>query len=312
MTEPPDRRFVGLSCYTSNLACYLAREHSSTASRLAESVRLAVRTDLPDGRLQFSHHGDPLDRVPGGTCLRYAATRDPAIAAGELCDELTAYGAVLVLTDNARLPWSPSHERGPAAPHLLLVDGRHEDRWHVCDAFAGLLALGEQAPYAGWLTTDALLAAMTPPPSWSAVQRDRNELAFGFPVPAPRGGGLWWLRREADDRAPRELHGEWLRDDRSVLEFLAGYVADDPLRAEHHLDDLWVAANLRAFRHRHGDGANRERREAVAVAWEVLPRALRFAVDSARRGRPRRSLVHTTFDHLLDQELLITETNPGP
>src|SRR4051794_13854824 len=158
MTAPhPDARFVGLSCYTSNLACYLAAEFAHAGQLFADSVRLAVRTDLPRGRLAFSHHRYPLDRLPDGSRLRWACS-DPADVVAELCGELDGRGAVLVLTDIAALPWSPSFRRGAAAPHLLLVDGRGNDAWHVVDAFSGLLATGEQAPYAGWMTTGMLLA----------------------------------------------------------------------------------------------------------------------------------------------------------
>ena len=85
------------------------------------------------------------------------------------------------LTEGSRLPWSPLRPNGVPAPHWLLVTGRRADSWHVVDAFAGLLASGEQRPYVGWLSTAQLTGAMMPV-GWSAEQQMRNSLAFGFPV----------------------------------------------------------------------------------------------------------------------------------
>jgi len=314
----PDRRFVGLSCYTSNLACYLAAEFAGAGAHLAGSVRLAVRTDLPDGRLAFSHHRYPLDRLPDGSRLRYACTADPAEAIAEVRAELARCGRALVVTDNANVPWSPSYRAGAAAPHLLLVTGQREGAWHVADAFGGLLPAGEQTPFAGWLSTEALLGAMTPSGPWTAEQHDRNELAFGFPVAVPRGGPLRWLCRDAGSAAHADLPGDWLVGDDRVLPFIAAYVVDHGAAAERHLDDIWTAAMHRVFRHRWrreaaGPSADdHERLETAAGAWERLPRALRFAVDSARRGKPRHSLVHTTFSHLLEQELALTSPHSPP
>jgi len=289
-----------LSCYTGALARYCAAEFPDTTAWLAESVRLAVRTDMPDGRLAFSHHRYPLDRLPDGSGLWYAAG-DPADAVAALRAELGRVGRALVVADNARLPWSPSYTSTAAAPHWLLLDARSGDRWHVVDTFRGLLACGEQEPYDGWLGTGELLDVMTLPQRWTVEQDDRNALAFGFPVAVPRGFRRQWLRRDFRSAAPAELPGEWLLEDATVLPFLAEHVAAHGSAAERHLDDLWAAARHRAFRHRwHGN-------PAAAAAWETLPAALRFAVDSARRGKPRTSLVHTTFDRLLQVETVQTK-----
>jgi hypothetical protein len=48
----------GLSCYTANLAVYLGPD---ALDRIARSIRLAVRTDLGDDLLAFSHHRTPVD-----------------------------------------------------------------------------------------------------------------------------------------------------------------------------------------------------------------------------------------------------------
>lgn len=270
---------TGLSCYTTNLVSYLSAEFAGTGATFAESVRLAVRVDQPD-ELAFSHHRYPLNRLPDGTQLSYA-TGDPVAG---IADELARHGRCLAITDNQRLPWSPGKR---PAPHWLLVERRKQDRWYVKDGFTGLLADGEQHPYSGWLTTEQLTQAMRPG-EWTPEQRRRNELVFGFPLKQPEGP--LWLRREPGPGVTPALTGEWLLTDEEVLPFIAHHVT------EHNLDDLWTAAQHRAFRHRllgHTD---------AGTAWEGLPKALRFAVDSARRGRPRESLVHNTLRHLLELE----------
>ncbi|PZG02566.1 hypothetical protein C1I99_02205 [Micromonospora deserti] len=286
----PDPRFVGLSCYTSNLAGYLAGEFPDTPRWFAESVRVAVRTDLPDQQLALSHHRFPLDRLPDGTRLTYATA--PVGAVLDAVDaELRRHGRVVVVTDNAALPWSPARGDG-AAPHWLLVDHRRGDGWHVVDGFAGLLPGGAQQPYAGWLGGADLVAAMTPPDRWSPEQQRRNALAFGHWLPPPAGSHPCWLARTAGPGADPELPGEWLLADDDALVFLREHVAGSPADAVRHLDDLWTVAQHRTFRYRwSGDGE-------AAAAWAELPRALRFAVDSARRGRPRPGLVRATFDRL--------------
>ena len=304
--------YAGLSCYTANLAAYLAGELPDARQWLAQSVRLAVRADLPDGELAFSHHAYPLDRLPDGSGLRYcgAATADEAEAG--LAGELDRSGRVLVVVNNSRLPWSPAAGSGQAAPHWLLVAGRDGQAGQVHDAFSGLLPAGEQQPYAGPLPVAALLEAMRPPPRWSGTQQRRNTLAFGFPVPVPADGTWQWLRRSSGDPAPAAgpagLPGTWLTDDDDVLPFLATVVASQGEHAARYLDDLWSAAGHRAFRYRWLASrpglaqAERARLATAEAAWDRLPVALRFAVESARRGQPRASLVATMFEHLRDVE----------
>jgi hypothetical protein len=324
--------YAGLSCYTANLAAYLDGEMPDTGQWLAESVRLAVRTDLPDGELAFSHHAYPLDRLPDGTRLRYASAATAGQAETGLTIELERQGQVLVVVDNSRLPWSPAAGTGQAAPHWLLVTGRDspaagrpcgadsgvvvppgQPSCQVRDAFSGLLPAGEQPPYAGPLPVEALLDAMRPPPRWSGAQQRRNTLAFGFPVPVPADGTWQWLRRSAADgeqvpTRPPDLPGTWLTDDDDVLPFLGALVAGQGEHAARYLDDLWSAAGHRAFRYRWRAGrpglaeTERDRLAAAAAAWGRLPVALRFAVESARRGQPRASLVTTMFAHLRDIE----------
>lgn len=301
----PHTRFSGLSCYTANLASYLDAELPDVEAHIADSVRLAVRPgDDGSGSLAFSHHRYPLDRMPDGSLLRYA-TLPPRAGLIAVADELSRYGRVLVVTDGARLPWSPSRHRGSSAPHWLLVTGRRDHSWHVVDAFAGLLPSGEQRSYVGWLSTAQLIDAMTLPDTWTAPQATRNEFAFGSAVPVPDAPGLVWLRRDAEGAPASDLDEAWLVGDRQAIPFLSEYFSAGSDAAVAYLDDLWTAAQHRVFRYRMLIGrrrtpsAVRERYLAAQTAWEKLPSAIRFTVESALRGRPRPSLARQTFDNLI-------------
>jgi hypothetical protein len=180
----------------------------------------------------------------------------------------------------------------------------------VRDEFSGLLPAGEQQPYAGSLPAAALLEAMRPPPRWTGAQQRRNALAFGFPVEVPAEGTFRWLERTAarPDRQPAELPGPWLTRDSEVLPFLGRLLAARGADAACYLDDLWSAAGHRAFRYRWLAGrpglaaAEHDRLSAAEAAWSRLPVALRFAVQSAQRGRPRASLVTVMFADLQEIE----------
>jgi hypothetical protein len=295
----------GLSCYTAALFRYLDVEWDA-AALVARSVRLAVRTDLADGRLAFSHHEPALDLLPDGSRLRYAAACGPAAALPELAGELARHGRVVIVADSARLPWSVVRGSRPA-PHWLLVDGRRADGWHVVDSFAAQLPAGEQLPHCGWLSTAGLSDAMRLPPSWAPEQELRNVLAFGSPVSIPRGGALW-LRRSREPAGPAAGEsGRWLCGDAGALPFLISYLTDPGAGAARHLDDIWAAAGHRSFAYRWqlaADPGDRDRRalgEALS-RWEKLPQLLRLAVESAGRGRPRPTLVRTALEALLRAE----------
>jgi hypothetical protein len=302
VTSTPSRGGVhGLSCYTGCLAAYLAGDGIDVAALLADSIRLAVRIDLPDGALAFSHHRLALNRLPDGTELAYA-TEASAEATAAITEELAVNGRVIVVVDNAELPWSPSYGCGPSAPHWLLIDDRRGDKWHVVDPFSGLLASGEQEPFTGWLATRSLLEAMSVTHTWTPEQRCRNELAFGYPVRVPAGPGLTWLRRSprSGDSA---LPGRWLLSYAETLPFLGTYFGERLAQCALVSDDVWAVAQHHVFRHHWLAGqGDSERHLALAGAWSGLPQALRFAVESAARGRPRAGLLRTTLDNLLALE----------
>lgn len=286
----------GLSCYTASLLGYLERAEPDALGRIAASIRTAVRVDLDD-RLMFSHHSVPLDRLGDGDRLAYAGTADARDAVEAVDAELRRHGQVLVVADSAALPWSPATA---GAPHWLLVDARRDGRWHVVDRFDGLLPEGPQEPFDGWLGDTELVELLRPPAARTQEQLDRNALAFGYPTALPGPGTYQWLERRPPPHPEPALAGTWLEGETDGLDHLAAYFADRGPGAARHLDDVWAAARHQAFRlrwlrSRTADAAGREALEEAAAAWDALPQALRFALESARRGRPRPELVHRTI-----------------
>jgi len=283
----------GLSCYTANLAVYLGPD---ALDRIARSIRLAVRTDLGHDLLAFSHHRTPVDEGR----LAYCGAGDAATALDAVAAEIERAGGCLVVANTGHLDWSSAGHEGQA-PHFLLVDDRRGDEWHVVDRFTALLPSGGgQEPFTGWISTATLARALTPIVPLPPEQRLRNELAFGFPRPLPRDGDYQWLERTDRPAPDAELEGEWLTETDEALALLGELWSPERLRL---LDDLWAAAQHHVFRydrllaaveHPVFDDARR--------AWRDLPMALRFAVDSAARGRHRPTLVAATFDALRRRE----------
>jgi len=304
--RPDPAAASALSCYTANLLEYLWRRCDNAHVALARSVRLAVRTDLPEGLLAFSHHARPLHHLPDGSRLAYRGAATAAAAVDGIAAELAAHGQVLIVTNRGRLPWgAPSGDR--EAPHFALIDS-HRGRWHVIDRFAALLPEGPQETFAGWISTAVLRRALSFTMPVPAQQLLRNEYAFGFPVRLPDDGAFQWIVRvpPAEGEPAAELPGDWVLGSPAALDYLRGYLvarAGDGA-AEVFLDDLWAAARHHAFRHRLGIAGTGARADAAqacadaAQAWTALPMTLRFAYDSARRGRPRASLIGAAFDKL--------------
>ncbi|MEV5149961.1 hypothetical protein AB0L14_37800 [Streptomyces sp. NPDC052727] len=327
-TRPTSR---GLSCYTENLAGYLAARAPARADLTARSVRLAV--DPATGR--FSHHDRALNNLPGGRRLAYRGAPDAEAALTGIAAELAGRGRVLVVADSGALPWLS----GPAdahAPHLVLVDGRTPGGgWHVVDGFTALFSGGgHQEPFAGELSGAELTALLAFPRGLSEVHRARNALAFGFPVPTPAHETYQWLAEEAGTTGEHLPGGPWLTG-AAALEETARLVLGD-LRGDGErgvLEDVWAAAQHHMFRDAHllaagaalspgvrraadgvlspGEGrasdaalSPEERRavDATTAKWRELPRLLRFAANSARRGRPRPSLVTGAFADLAELE----------
>jgi len=99
---------------------------------------------------------------------------------------------------------------------------------------------------------------------------------------------------------PAVLPGQWASG-AAALEHLATLIISQGETASRHLDDIWAAAQHQCFRlawltRKYPDAA--EALGAEHEAWRRLPMALRFAVDSARRGRPRPALIDQSFSDL--------------
>ncbi|MGP2436200.1 hypothetical protein [Streptomyces sp. JW3] len=277
-----------LSCYTSSLLAHLelTRCVPEPGNRLAEAVRLAVRTDLPDGRLAFSQH-DRIDRA-GGRELAYRGTAEWDVARAALLAELADTGAVLAVGNTRHLPWAPQFGRR-SVPHWLLLTDHHDGSWRVLDRFAALLPLGEQHPYDGRLDDDGLRAALTPPGALPRAMALRDAYALGSVVAVPPAGHYRWLVRQRTSGPAPAATGHWLTDPEHVMSFLADRFTDDAGIFADHADDLWAAARHQRYRlaARGATAASPAAAAAAAASWEKLPRALRIAVESAERGRPR-------------------------
>jgi hypothetical protein len=289
-----------LSCYTAPLAGYLAGEYPDPVATLAATLRLAVLPD-PAGPA-FSHHGTPAGRLADGRCLRYRTAPAAADATRALAARVARDGRAIVVTRLGALPWSVGHPAA-AATHWLLVDGFRDDgTWHVTDDFSGLLPAGPQDPYAGWVGGDTLAAAMSAPRSTSAAQVSRDRYALG-PALAPPTGTAWLEPGPPRGAEPGPEPG-WLTG-LDALDWLGGWLAAAGAGAAPWLDDVWTVA--RHYRYRLNwlvktrdiaPGAA----AAAGGAWRTLPMALRYAIDSARRGRPRPSLVARAVGAVTDAE----------
>jgi hypothetical protein len=288
----------GLSCYTANLAVYLGPD---ALDSIAQSIRLAVRTDLGDDLLAFSHHRTPVDEGR----LAYRGAGEAAAALDAVAAEVERAGGCLVVANTGQLDWSDADHDGQA-PHFLLVEARRGDEWHVVDRFTALLPSGGgQQPFSGWISSETLVRALTPIVPLPPEQQLRNELAFGFPRPLPHEGDYQWLERVDRPEPEAELEGEWLTETDAALELLGEFWAGIDRSPERLrlLDDMWAAAQHHVFRYdRLLTAEEHPTLDDARRAWRDLPMALRFAADSAARGRHRPTLIAGTFDALRRRE----------
>ncbi len=299
-----------LSCYTAALARYLESAYEDSLTRVARSIRLAVRTDLPGGMIAFSHHGIPLSDLGGGRCLAYRGATAPAELLASLESELRVGFGVIAVTYTAAMDWSVADEE-ENAPHFVCLLAREHGRWLVDDPFAALLPSGQQEPFRGWIPTGQLIRAMTPPRRLGAEYRLRTQYVFGFAVPLPPDHEYSWLVRTPEVTGlVRPRPPGWITSHAGALDYLSDFwsgAAGHPDRVR-FLDDMWACARHHAFRCAHLitrhplDPADRKAAAAARDAWQELPMALRFAVDSAVRGRSRPTLVTSMFDRLRELE----------
>ncbi|MEU7584316.1 hypothetical protein AB0B50_42815 [Streptomyces sp. NPDC041068] len=321
MSEPME-----LSCYTANLVAYLEAGNPDIARDLAAAVRLSVRTDPPEGGLAFSHH-TRVDRDGSGRALAYRGAPDWSEARAALTAELDRHGRVLLVGNTRFLPWSPAYERSET-PHWLLVQRDADDMWSVRDDFEALTPHGEQAPYSGQFDDEGLRRLATPPEGMTPEAANRDRYALGLPVDLPSPTGYRWLvvtdpeteaETEAEtgaatDAAADAEQGAWVHGTAPALRCVAERLCADDGALARHADDVWTAS--RHQRHRlallpaAGDKEAAAAAEAAA-AWGELPRAVRFAIASAERGRPRRALVEKAFTAVLDAVERLEDTKGG-
>jgi hypothetical protein len=274
-----------LSCYTVNLIAHLSREDPAAEARLAAAVRLSVRLDAPGGGLAFSQH----ERIAPG--LGYRAHPDWAAARAALAAEFARRGGVLAVASTRHVPWSPGFGRADT-PHWVRLAARDGDRWLVVDDFDALLPLGRQEPYRGWTDDAGLRALLTPLPALPAALHARDVYALGAAIEVPPPGAYRWLEYGAG--RPLAEEGSWVHGTAAALAALRDRLATDPDALRAHAEDLWAAGRHHQYRDPSGKRAS--------AAWSELARAVRFAVQSAERGRPRPSLVRRAFDQVLGVE----------
>ncbi|MER7899349.1 hypothetical protein ABTX62_25345 [Streptomyces sp. NPDC096046] len=304
---------AGLSCYTSALLAYLAEEDPTASARLAYSARLAIQPAAQPEPPAFRHHAIALDQLSDGTVLQPKGALRLDTALGALADEIEAHGRVLFTVDAARLPWAPPGQE--PAPHFLVATGHREGEfWQLHDHFSGLFPNGrEQVPFSGWVSPPDMAALFTADEAFSPVQRRRSREVFGHVVPAlPVGTRQWFTRVPAGDTDDTAEDGVWITDPDDVSGYLVEHLdavcaqAGEPAV----LEDLWAASRHHQYKYRLLLASpcperlpQRERALRRALScWSGLPKTLRFAVNSARRGRPRTSLIDTALRDLAAAE----------
>lgn len=273
-----------LSCYTANLIGHLRRRDPGADGRFARAVDLSVRTDLPDGLVAFTHHRT----FDAGLRTRCTDRWDDARDA--LREEFESVGDVIAVADTYRLPWSPSYGRRHA-PHWVRLADRGVGRWLLVDGFDALLPEGRQHPHRSWVDDGQLRSLLAPLPQLPPAVALRDAYALGAPPAAPVPPGRYRWLEESPSRHAAPPDGTWVHGTVPALRWLSERLSADVEALRRHTEDLWAAGRHHQFRDA-GD-------ERAVAAWTDFSLGLRFAVDSADRGRPRPSLVTRAFDQVI-------------
>jgi hypothetical protein len=287
-----------LSCYTANLVTYLEPERPAIRAELADAIRLSVRTDPPEGGTAYAHHAR-VDLDSDGGALAYRAAGGWTEARTALRAELNRHGRVLAVGNTRHLPWSPSYGISET-PHWVVLLPAAGDGWTVVDDFAALTPRGRQDPHTGHLGDEDLRLLLTPLRAVTPEAANRDRYALGQEVALPGGDGYRWLERTDawESAAAGEPAGTWVHGVVPALRHIAGELCSDAGALARHADDLWTVCRHQRYRLAAGSAAKGADQEAVAraaAAWEELPRAVRFAIASAERGRFRGGLVEKAF-----------------
>ncbi|MEV4502180.1 hypothetical protein [Streptomyces klenkii] len=320
LTEAP-ATMPDLSCYTTNLLAYLTPDVPDVRRRLAEGIRLAVRTDLPSGELAFSHH-PRVDTTGDGRELAYRGAADWPAARSALLDALHREHRVLAVGNTRHLPWAAAHGQADA-PHWLLIRDHRDGRWLIADHFAALTPFGDQEPYLGWISDAELAAALAPLPEPPPEVTRRDRLALGQEIPLPPAGHYRWLDRQPATQASGAASastpvsapgpGTWTLDLETSLTRIADVFRTDPTALARYGDDLWAAARHHTYQLAFAvtdAGLDPEQAAAVSAAWNELPKTLRFAAQSAARGRPRAAVVDRSIEALLTSHQALSTDLP--
>jgi hypothetical protein len=234
----------------------------------------------------------------------YRGADDWPEARAALRTELERHGRVLAVGNTRYIPWSPSYGGGET-PHWVLLSRYTDGEWTVTDDFAALTPHGGQDPYAGLLDGQELRRILSPPDAVTPEAANRDRYALGQEVRLPAVAGYRWLERTAVERSAvaAEPAGAWVHGLVPALRFVANRVCSDGAVLARYADDLWTASRHQRYRLAADSAAGKADPEVVARAadsWAELPRAVRFAVASAERGRFRAGLVEKAFTRVLD------------
>lgn len=267
-----------LSCYTTAVADYFESRGVDHELVLGTQLFLAVRREpVEDLSLSFLHYHTPLLQAapmqPFAMERRTSPEKDEAVES--ILDELRNSGAVIVVGDTARLPWTVTYGSQEHASHFFVVDqyDSQEETVRVRDMFQYLDERGEQMPFTGYLNLDELAECAIAPPPGNQARHRRELLAFGAEEDPQRVAfsGYQWFEAEAPTRARAfgleekidllqktvDLHsarrirsdtgsGEW-HCGTNAIEFVASIIEEEltnPLLYEIS-DDLWVAGRNR-------------------------------------------------------------------
>lgn len=299
-----------LSCYTTSIAEVLWHRGVDWAAAIGLGSVLAIR---PEGELfAFNHHDTSL-RPPG---LRRVGTDDVRELHRGLVAAHERDRRVIVVADAHNLPWSTGFGRRHA-PHWCVVDGRRDGAWHVTDRFTMLDARGEQSPWHGWMSDDELPQVLCRG-DLEAQQVLRERLAFGDEEPPPPGTRYQWFTSTPTASAARvgPPAGDWLVGERAVHRLIEHFTEHGGrARAYRQTEDLWVTGRHRRLRHlvlaraMPADHPSVIAARDLADAWERVPMALRYAAESARRGRPRLAALRRSLSEVAEHEAHMQEVH---
>lgn len=276
-----------LSCYTTNLIGHLRRDNPAIEEEFAQAVNLSVCTDLCSGVLAFSQHR----RV--GPLLGYRSSSTWGVARKGLLEELERHNDVIAVASTKNLSWSPTYG-AEDVPHWIRLSDRRGNQWRVIDEFSAVLPQGEQHPYDDWVNDEVLAVMLSPLPALAPEVQNRDVHALGDTADVPAVGCYRWLARGVDNRAAHS--GQWV-EGTAALRYLAERFVEDIDLLRRHAEDLWAASRHHQYRFALD--------ATVSAAWGELPRSLRFAIQSADRGRPRPAVIAHAFEQILSSTLAL-------